>query len=92
MKVLFILDHKLMNYRIPFFEQLAQRGYDITVVHPGPIIEDIGFVKQQKTTTKTFTKGLEYRLYNRSDANIVVFMQNIRIVNLWITTLKPFRN
>lgn len=91
MKVLFILDHKLMNYRIPFFEQLAQRGYDITVVHPGPIIEDIGFVKQQKTTTKLLTKGLEYRIYETPDADIIVYMQNIRILNLWASTLNPFR-
>lgn len=91
MKVLFILDHKLMNYRIPFFEQLAQKGYDITVIHPGPIVEGVDLVKQQISITKSLTKGLEYRTYKRLDADIIVYMQNIRIVNLWSSTLNPFR-
>lgn len=91
MKVLFILDHKLMNYRIPFFVQLAERGYDITIIHPGPHVNDIGCVNQIISSSKHFLKGIEFRLYKMPESDIVVYMQNIRIANLWTASLNPFR-
>lgn len=90
-KVLFILDHKLMSYRVPFFEKLAEHNFEITIIHPGTFIES-KFYSQQRAISKPIGLGFEYRIYNRKvEADIVVHMQNIRIINLWLTTLNPFK-
>lgn len=91
MKILFILDHKLMNYRLPFFEQLAARGYDLTVIHPGPILETKLF-SQKRSTSKKVGLGFEYRKYDKVlNPEVLIYMQNIRILNLWMVSLNPFR-
>lgn len=89
--VCFILDHKLMIYRIPFFIQLFERGFDITIVHPGdPVVGDFPF--KQRTAIVKKIGPLEYRtLDDLSVFHIVIFMQNLRIINLWIKTLNPFK-
>ena len=91
--VSFILDHRLMAYRLPFFEQLVEKGYDITIIHPGPLVDNIDFLSQKLSISLKIAPGLSYRRYKKNtNTNIVVYMQNIRILNLWLITLDPFRN
>lgn len=90
-RVTFILDHKLMAYRTPFFEQLAKRNFDITIIHPGTIT-DSKFYSQQTAISKPIGLGFEYRKCNtKVKADIVVHMQNIRIINVWLNTVNPFK-
>lgn len=90
-KVAFILDHKLMSYRLPFFEQLVERGYDVTVIHPGDkITTDLHFKEVISKGRKVLF--FEYRdLPDMNTFDIVVCMQNLRISNLWTITFNPFR-
>jgi glycosyltransferase involved in cell wall biosynthesis len=90
-KVAFILDHKLMNYRLPFFEHLASRGYDVTVFHIGDkLTSDLYFKEVICKSKKIFF--FEYRkLPNMNIFDIVVCMQNLRILNLWTKTFTPFK-
>lgn len=87
----FILDHRLMPYRLPFFKQLAEKGYQITVIHPGPLVEDADFLTQRLSKSVKLVPGLTYRSYKHTDSDIVVHMQNIRLLNLWLLTLNPFK-
>lgn len=91
-KVAFILDHKLMNYRLPFFEHLAFRGYDITVFHIGDkMTSDLYFKEVICKSKKIFF--FEYRkLPSMKIFDIVVCMQNLRILNLWTESFTPFKN
>lgn len=90
-EITFFLDHKLMNYRLDFFEQLSYLGYSITVVHPGPIIENIKLFHQLLSDVIDLPGGIQYRIKRKSSSpNIIVHMQNIRILNLWFLTLNPF--
>ena len=91
LKISFLLDHSLKDYRIPFFEQLIHKGYDVTVCHIGPINENFS-KKKQIISTRTQLGPIEYRKNNKLNHNdIVIYMQNLRIINLWINTLNPFR-
>jgi len=91
-KVHFLLDHKLMAYRLPFFEQLSSRGYNITVIHSGPILDNVDYIKQTISKPISFPGGIQYRKYKKGKrVDIVVHMQNIRILNLWFLTLNPFQ-
>lgn len=90
--VTFILDHKLMPYRLSFFDQLVERGYNVTVIHPGPILKDIYFLKQKVSRSIKLPGGVQFRSYkNDYGADVIIHMQNIRILNLWMLTLNPFR-
>lgn len=90
-KVCFILDHRLMHYRVSFFEQLVARGYKVYVMHTGKVLEGKHSFSQVRVGFKKFW-GMEYRkLPNLSSFDIVVHMQNLRILNLWLLTLNPFK-
>ena len=92
LSVCFILDHVLMPYRLPFFEGIVEKGFSVTVMHTGKVMYSNSKVKEHILQKKTFAK-FEYRkLPNISNYDIVVHMQNLRILNFWILTLNPFRN
>lgn len=90
-KVAFILDHKLMDYRVPFFQQLAQHGYDLSIFHTGKEIPIQGI--KQIQSESIHLAGFEFRKgINLQDFEIVVMMQNVRILNFWIYSLNPLRS
>lgn len=85
MKIAFILDHRLHHYRAPFFKELAEKGYEIDIYHTGPEIEiEIGSVNQIIVkSTKVFKAFEWFKLPNLNSYDVVVVMQNIRLLNLW---------
>lgn len=91
-KVGFILDHNLMGYRLPFFEQLSERNIDITVFHAGKKIENVPYLNQI-VVKKTKILFFEYRdLPSLREFDVVVHMQNMRIINLWLLTFNSLRS
>lgn len=91
--VCFILDHKLMSYRVPFFKQLYENGISVTICHIGShkVIKSSDAIKEILLKEKRIFK-FEYRtLPKLSNYDIVVHMQNLRILNFWLLTLSPFR-
>lgn len=90
-KVAFVLDHDLKPYRIPFFEQLQKSGFEITIFHGGRQLEiDSGV--HQETVASINLGPIQYRkLPSLSKFDLVVHMQNIRLINLWLITFNPFR-
>lgn len=91
MAILIILDHGLKNYRIPLFDCLVQKGYKITIGHVGGRIEgDFSFDQLILKNRRIFFG--EYRsLPSLKSYDIIIHMQNIRILNLWALSLNPFR-
>lgn len=89
-KVAFILDHKLMHYRLPLFNGLVKMGYEITVFHTGKQFSNSSF-KDYQIQSKKFLKTEYRKLPSLNDFDIVVAMQNLRILNLWEQTLNPFK-
>lgn len=92
MNILIVLDHDLKNYRIPLFEYLGQKGYKITIGHVGGKIEgDFSFDQLILKNHRIFLG--EYRnLPSLKSYDVIIHMQNIRILNLWALSLNPFRN
>lgn len=90
MKIAFVLDHKLHHYRLPFFEDLMDKGYQIDIYHVGPEIEigDNSNIKQIIIkSSQPLKKLLYFQLPSLKAYSAVVIMQNIRLVNLWLCTL-----
>lgn len=83
MKVCFVLDHRLMHYRIPFFQRLASE-YDVYVISRGPILRgDFDF----KQITARYTKigSMEFvRVKYPEDFSVLVVMQNLRLIQYWL--------
>ena len=88
----FILDHNLKDYRVPLFKKIMEYGYDVTIYHPGPINEK--FIKRRQILCKINRFGFfEYRNYKKLRGyDIVIIMQNLRIINVWMHSLNLFRN
>lgn len=90
-RIVFILDHPLMGYRFPFYQQLIEKGYSVTVFHSGKM-------KTNQNIPQVIVKKIEFfgvnfrKLPNLKTFDIVVHMQNIRVVNLWLLTLNPFKS
>lgn len=90
-KVAFILDHDLKAYRLPLFLKLQDSGVDVTVFHSGDEV-DVSKGFKQKLIKRVLLGPFEYRsLPPLSGFDIVVHMQNIRMLNLWFMTFNPFR-
>ena len=89
-KVAFILDHPLMNYRISFFEKLSERGLDVTVIHTGGV-HSLDNVSEIIVNNKEFGKLFYRNLPQLTGFDVVVCMQNIRMINLWVLSLNPFK-
>src|SRR5699024_9648550 len=90
MKIAFILDHRLYHYREAFFEKLTSKGYEIDIFHIGPPIEfeNSHNLKQVVVKySKPFKKFTYYQLPSLNKYSVVIIMQNIRLINLWTTTL-----
>jgi len=88
-KICFVLDHKLHHYRIPFFKKLSQKGYIIDIYHIGT---EISFneerVKEKLISfSKPLNKLLHFDLPSLQGYSVVIFMQNLRLLNLWSATL-----
>lgn len=93
MKIAFVLDHVLMHYRLPFFNKLEERGYNITIFHSGELInrQDCKF-QQIKVVKKNIFKIFDYReVGSLNNYDVVICMQNIRLLNLWFLTFNFFR-
>lgn len=94
MKIAFILDHELMHYRIPFFNLLAARyNHEVVIYHSGKqlISKELHF-GQVTTRNKRILKIFDYRQgINVNSFDIVVCMQNIRLLNLWELSLNKKR-
>lgn len=89
--IAFLLDHNLMEYRLPFFQELQSRGYDIEVFHSGQFIGKEFGIKNRKAESKK-ALSFEYKIIPSMKCfDIVVVMQNLRMLNLWLLTLNPFR-
>ncbi|MGR5354134.1 glycosyltransferase [Vibrio sp. DNB22_19_2] len=88
--VAFILDHPLMDYRIPFFEKLAELNLNLTVIHTGD-------TRALNGVSEVISKNIKagkffYRtLPDLSAFDVVICMQNIRMINLWTMSLNPFK-
>ena len=82
-KVVFVLDHKLHDYRVPLFNRLSS-CFDVTVVHRGPMIEGVMFsqviLEYCKLGPFEYIKRLRVKSYD-----IVVFMQNLRVLNIYFS-------
>ena len=94
MKVAFILDHALMHYRIPFFNLLQERyGHDIVVYHSGKLIKEGNVNFNQIIVKNIKILGIfDYRTnVDIKSHDIIVCMQNIRLLNLWTLSVNPFR-
>lgn len=89
LKIAFVLDHKLHHYRIPFFQGLSRKGYDIDIYHYGPLLNGAPEEIQQFVITfKTPLKKLMHlMLPSFKGYDAVVFMQDLHVVNLWTTSL-----
>jgi glycosyltransferase involved in cell wall biosynthesis len=93
LKICFILDHDLKDYRKPFFQRLAQKKYNILIIHPGQ--ELLGFSSSVNQISIQSKKkfGFEIRkLVKLKGIDVVIHMQNIRLLSLWKLTLSPFRS
>lgn len=93
-RVAFILDHKFSHYRVAFFQQLSEFGYKIDIYHKGSYLvcfknNDVNQIIVKSTTP--LNKLIYLDLPSLDSYSIVVHMQNIRIINLWLNTLNPFK-
>jgi glycosyltransferase involved in cell wall biosynthesis len=89
--VAFVLDHDLKPYRIPFFEKLGSNDISITIFHCGEKLEIGAGVKQEIVESVSLGLFKYRRLPSLSEFDLVVHMQNIRLLNLWLMTFNPFR-
>lgn len=90
-KICFVLDHNLKEYRVPLFYHLNKMGYEITVMHPGPRVEGISLFKQIITQPQKIFFLYYRNLKNLNSFGVVVFMQNLWMLDLWFHTLRPFK-
>lgn len=90
-KIGFLLDHHLMHYRLPFFQQLSERGFEIIVYHSGKKLAG-NYLFEQVTVKNIKFRGLEYRKVPvLKGFDVIVCMQNIRLINLWLFSCNLFR-
>lgn len=89
-KIAFILDHNLMHYRVPLFDFLQLKGYEILVIHSGNEIENTSFkqliVKESQLGPIFFKK-----LPTLKHFDVVIQMQNIRYINTWLLSFNLIR-
>lgn len=81
--ILFVLDHKLHHYRAPLFDRLGQY-FNVVVCHRGPMLA--GSYKFTQTVLHYYSVGpFEFvrRLGSLDNYDAVVFMQNLRILNIY---------
>ena len=89
-RVLFVLDHRLMHYRAPLFQRLAV-SYDITVIHRGPVLGgDWAFTQEVADYHKVGPFDL-VRAGVRSNVDVLVVMQNLRLIQYWLLPFKFWR-
>lgn len=92
MSICFILDHGLKEYRRPFFEKLAERGFDIFIFHSENELSGFSSRIRQISVSSKKKFGFEYReSIDLRHTDVVFHMQNIRLLSLWKLTLLPFR-
>lgn len=82
-RVLFVLDHKLHDYRAPLFCMLS-KYFDVTVVHRGPkLAGEYGFsqciLNYRRFGPFEYVVGLNLKSYD-----VVIYMQNIRMLNIYL--------
>lgn len=91
-KVCFVLDHALKEYRVPFFNQLSQKGFLIIIMHPGKFQDGLLPEIDQQPFDSCFFFGFKKVNFGfHFDADVIVHMQNIRLPSLWAISLNPFR-
>jgi len=87
-KVAFVLDHKLHDYRLPVFNGLSL-FFDVTVIHRGPVTKKNVKFKEVVLTYSKFGPFEYIRGFESSSFEVVVFMQNLRIINLYTNLRYP---
>lgn len=94
MNIAFILDHPLKSYRVPFFNLLYSRyGHKIVIYHPGNMYtsEFIDFKQVITPDKKIFNIFFFRKKINSATHDVVICMQNMRMLNLWILSINKFR-
>src|SRR5690554_2958901 len=94
MNIAFILDHPLMSYRVPFFNILQRiSGHDIVIYHPGKFctLKGNNFKQVITPNIKIFSAFFYRKNINLKSYDVVVCMQNLRMLNLWFLSFNVFR-
>ena len=94
MRLAFILDHPLMSYRVPFFNILqSMSGHDIVIYHPGKLcpIKENNFEQVTTPNIKIFNAFFYRKNINLKFYDVVVCMQNLRMLNLWLLSFNMLR-
>lgn len=95
MRIAFILDHPLKLYRIPFFKLLASKyKNEIVVFHSGvKQAQEKLYFEECIVKRKSIMCVFDYRKgINLDNFDVVVCMQNLRLLNLWQLSLKRNRS
>ena len=94
MNIAFILDHPLKSYRVPFFNLLNSRyGHNIVVYHPGNMYtsEFLDFKQVITPDKKIFNTFFFRKKINSAAHDVVICMQNMRMLNFWSLSINKFR-
>lgn len=98
-KIAFILDHKLQHYRIPFFNKLANdMNSEIVVFHKGNKItnheNETPLLFKEVCIIERKIGPFRYRSLSKklNEFDKVVFMQNLRYIDLWLATFNFCKN
>lgn len=90
LNVSFVLDHRLMHYRAPLFERLSE-WHDIEVVHRGPELGGDWRFKQRIVEYRKFGPFDLVRDDRSSGIDVLVVMQNLRLIQYWLLPFKFWR-
>ena len=101
-RICFVLDQVLQHYRVPLFSKLNKKGYDITICYPewfkrkSPTLSELdqelaASVKAIPLKNRKWLGLYYFGVKNLVKFDLVIFMQDLRVIDFWITTLNPFR-
>ena len=101
-KVCIVVDHVLQHYRVPLFKLLVEKGYDLTICYPAhfkrpsPKIEELDLDLAKRLSgkphkVKSFLGIYYFGIGNLNKYDVVIFMQDLRVLDFWIATLNPFK-
>lgn len=90
LRVCFVLDHRLMHYRAPLFERLAE-WHDIEVIHRGPELGGDWRFKQRVVEYRKIGPFDFVKDDLPSEIDVLVVMQNLRLIQYWLLPFKFWR-
>ena len=91
LNIVFILDHRLMHYRAPLFQRMTACN-EITVIHRGPALDGNWKFTQVVREYKEFGPFLIVKNSVLDDIDVVVVMQNLRMIQYWLLPFKFWKN